>query len=170
MHLLSTSIEYLKGVGPTRSELLKNELSIFTFEDLLYHFPFRYIDKTKFYKISELSHDMSYVQIKAKVISIEEKGHKRSRRLIVRVQEDNSLIDLVWFKGIKWIHNSLKINTEYIFFGKPSLYGGKLNIAHPEIDIIDQQTLQGKRISESWATNQHFYFYLSKHPPYSPER
>ncbi len=138
MHLLSTSIEYLKGVGPTRSELLKNELSIFTFEDLLYHFPFRYIDKTKFYKISELSHDMSYVQIKAKVISIEEKGHKRSRRLIVCVQEDNSLLELVWFKGIKWIHNSLKINTEYIFFGKPSIYVGKLNIAHPEIDIIDQ--------------------------------
>jgi ATP-dependent DNA helicase RecG len=139
MHLLSTSIEYLKGVGPTRSSLLKNELSIYTFEDLLYHFPFRYIDKSKFYKISELQDEMPYVQIKAKIISIEEKGHKRSKRLTVCVRDETSSIELVWFKGLRWIRSSLKLNGEYIFFGKPTLYSGRLNIAHPEIDVIDKE-------------------------------
>ena len=135
MHILTTSIEYLKGVGPVRADLLKKELKIFTFRDLLFHFPFRYIDKSKIYLIADLTPEMPNIQLFGKIIKIEEKGHKKSKRLIASFQDDSGVIELVWFKGLRWIKSSIKLNSKYLVFGKPSFFKGIYNIVHPEIDL-----------------------------------
>ena len=137
MHILSTSIEYLKGVGPVRSELLKKELRIFTYEDLLMHFPFRYVDKSNIYKISEINDSMSQIQFRGKIIRIEEKGLKKSKRLIAYFQDSSGTIELIWFKSIKWIKQNLSLEKDYIVFGKPSFYSGKPSLVHPELDALD---------------------------------
>ena len=137
MHILSTPIEYLKGVGPVRSELLKKELRIFTYEDLLMHFPFRYVDKSNIYKISEINDSMSQIQFRGKIIRIEEKGLKKSKRLIAYFQDSSGTIELIWFKSIKWIKQNLSLEKDYIVFGKPSFYSGKPSLVHPELDALD---------------------------------
>ena len=139
MYILDTPIDYLKGVGPTRADLLKKELKIFTYGDLLHHYPFRYIDKSIIYKIEELSEEMPFIQLKGKVIRFEEKGHKKSKRLIAHFKDETGVIELVWFKGIRWIKSGVKLNTDYIVFGKPSSYKGIFNIVHPELDIQDEK-------------------------------
>lgn len=139
MHILSTPIEYLKGVGPIRAELLKSELNIFTYEDLITHYPFRYIDRSKIYKIKNLSNQMSYIQIRGKILKIQEKGVNKNKRLIAQFQDDTGVIELIWFKGIRWVKGSLKTNTEYIAFGKPSLFQNQYNIVHPELDISESK-------------------------------
>ena len=139
MQILSTPINYLKGVGPIRADLLNKELNIFTYKDLLEHYPFRYIDKTKIYNISELHDGMPYVQLKGCLIRLEEKGQRRSKRLIGYFKDETGIVELVWFKGVKWIKSGVKLNTEYIVFGKPSLYSNKLNIAHPEMDLVEDK-------------------------------
>jgi ATP-dependent DNA helicase RecG len=139
MHILSTPIDYLKGVGPIRADLLKKELGIFTYNDLLQHYPFRYIDKSKIHNISELRQDMPYIQIKGCVIKFEEKGHKRAKRLIAHFKDETGVVELVWFKGIRWIKSGVKLNQQYIVFGKPSAYSGKFNIVHPEMDLVERQ-------------------------------
>lgn len=131
---LDTPVEYLKGVGPTRAEILKKELKIFTFGDLLTFFPFRYIDRRKFYRISEIHEDSTYIQIKAEIIRIQEAGSPRSRRIIATVRDDSGELDLVWFQGHKWIMERLFKGKEYIIFGKPNLFNGRWNIAHPELE------------------------------------
>ena len=136
MHILSTPIEYLKGIGPARADLLKKELGLFTYEDLLTFFPFRYIDKSRFYNISELMEGMPYVQLRGFIIGFEEKGSKRKKRLIAKFKDDTGIIELVWFKGIRWVKSSLSQNKEYIVFGKASIYNGNFNIAHPEMDLL----------------------------------
>ena len=137
MHILETPIDYLKGIGPNRADLLKRELRIFTYGDLLEHYPFRYIDKSMIYNIAELYDGMQSIQIEGKIKRFTEKGHKHSKRLIAQFEDKTGVIDLVWFKGIRWIKSSLKLDTEYIVFGKPTAYKGVFNIAHPEIDIKD---------------------------------
>ena len=137
MHILSTPIEYLKGVGPVRSELLKKELRIFTYEDLLMHFPFRYVDKSNIYKISEINDSMSQIQFRGKIIRIEEKGIKKSKRLIAYFQDSSGTIELIWFKSIKWIKQNLSLEKDYIVFGKPSFYSGKPSLVHPELDALE---------------------------------
>ena len=137
MHILSTPIEYLKGVGPVRSELLKKELRIFTYEDLLMHFPFRYVDKSNIYKISEINDSMSQIQFRGKIIRIEEKGLKKSKRLIAYFQDPSGTIELIWFKSIKWIKQNLSLEKDYIVFGKPSFYSGKPSLVHPELDALE---------------------------------
>ena len=137
MHILSTPIEYLKGVGPVRSELLKKELRIFTYEDLLMHFPFRYVDKSNIYKISDINDSMSQIQFRGKIIRIEEKGLKKSKRLIAYFQDSSGTVELIWFKSIKWIKQNLSLEKDYIVFGKPSFYSGKPSLVHPEIDALD---------------------------------
>ena len=136
---LETPIEYLKGVGPQRAELLKKELQIFTFSDLITFYPFRYVDRTKFYTIKEIDPELPYVQVKGKIIRTEIIGIKRSRRLVASLSDGTAQLELVWFQGIKWIADTLKANTEYIVFGKPSLFKGKTTIAHPEIDSVSKE-------------------------------
>ncbi len=139
MHILDTPIDYLKGVGPARADLLKKELRIFTYADLLHHYPFRYIDKSKFHNIADLNPDMPSVQLKGQLIKFEEKGQKRSKRLIAHFKDETGIIELVWFKGTRWIRSSVKLHTDYIVFGKPSAYQGKFNIVHPELDLQESK-------------------------------
>jgi ATP-dependent DNA helicase RecG len=130
----STSIEYLKGVGPLRGDMLKKELGIFTYKDLLEHFPFRYVDRTKFYKVKELSADLPYMQVRGVLKSLGEVGEKHKKRLVGRLQDDTGSVELVWFKGVKWLKEGLKLNTEYVVFGKPNEFNKKINIVHPEME------------------------------------
>ena len=139
MQELFNSIEYLKGVGPKRAELLRKELGIHTFGDLLHYFPFRYVDKTKFYKTSEINSDLPYVQLVGHINNLQEVGAKHSKRLTAKFQDENGAIELVWFKGTKWIKDSIKANKKYVVFGKPNLYNGKINIVHPELESIDEK-------------------------------
>ncbi len=138
MHILENPIDYLKGVGPSRAELLKKELKIFTYGDLLEHYPFRYIDKSIIYNISDLTPNMPYVQIKGNIIKFEEKGHKKSKRLIAHFKDSTGVLELVWFKGIRWIKSGVKLHADYIVFGKLSSYKGTFNIVHPELDIREE--------------------------------
>ena len=136
---LDTPIEYLKGVGPQRAEVLKKEAGIFTLNDLLYYFPFRYIDRTQFHKISELAENMPYVQLKGKLLVVEEQGIGRNKRLRATFEDESGQIELVWFKGAKWIKPGLKMGPEYILFGRATNFKGRLNIAHPELELLNSE-------------------------------
>jgi ATP-dependent DNA helicase RecG len=138
-----TPIEFLKGVGPQRSSLLNKELNIFTFGDLIQHFPFRYEDRTKFYSIKELSDDLPFVQVKGTLRKKELIGAGFKKRLVAHLSDDTGELELVWFQGINWINEKLKIGVAYIVFGKPARFGSKFNIAHPEIDVLTQKNEQG---------------------------
>ena len=131
----TTSIEFLKGVGPQRAALLNKELSIFTFGDLMQHYPFRYEDRTKFYTIGTISDEMQFVQIKGFIKRKELIGVGFKKRLVAQMTDETGEIELVWFQGINWINEKLKPGVEYIAFGKPSRFGNKFNIAHPELDV-----------------------------------
>jgi ATP-dependent DNA helicase RecG len=143
---LETNITYLKGAGPKRADLLNKELNIFTYRDLLYYFPFKYVDRTKFYKISELDPDLPYVQIKGFIRGYFTEGHGAGKRLVAEFQDDTGLIKLVWFKGQKWITSSYTPGNEYIVFGKPGVFNGQINIIHPEIENSEKKA---ERISSS---------------------
>jgi len=134
-HISETAIEYLKGVGPQRADLLKKELGIFTFGDLLCYYPFRYVDKSKFYKIAEINSDLAYVQIKGYIDKIELTGGKRIVRMNARFRDESGSMELVWFNGFKWLKDKFNPQQEYIIFGKPTYFNGKLNITHPEVEL-----------------------------------
>jgi len=130
-----TPIEFLKGVGPQRSELLRKELNIFTFGDLLSHFPFRYVDRTKFYKVKEAHADLPYIQLKGVLKNAVIRGENRKKFLTGKFEDETGSIDLVWFQSVNYIAPSLKLNAEYIVFGKPTLFNRTLNIVHPEMEL-----------------------------------
>jgi ATP-dependent DNA helicase RecG len=136
-NLLQTPIEYLKGVGPQRGELLRKELGIHRYEDLVNFFPNRYIDRTRYYKINELQKNDSEVQIKGKIINIKtvEFG-KAKKRLVATFVDETGEIELVWFQGHKWIRDGLKINVPYVIFGKVTSFGNTFNMAHPEMELL----------------------------------
>jgi ATP-dependent DNA helicase RecG len=135
---LDTNITYLQGVGPKRAELLNKELNIFTFRDLLYYFPFKYVDRTRFYKIDELDPDLPYVQVRGKIKGYATEGHGAGKRLVADFQDETGTIKLIWFKGGKWITGSYNPGVEYIVFGKPGVFNGIVNIIHPEIEAADK--------------------------------
>lgn len=137
--ILHTPIVYLRGVGAQRAELLKSELGIFEFQDLLNLFPFRYIDRTRFYKINELQNNSSEVQIIGKIIhlkTVESTSRKNMSRLVATFVDDTGSMELVWFKGLKWMRDSLKINEPYVIFGKINSFNGVFSMAHPEMDVL----------------------------------
>ncbi|HRN42027.1 MAG TPA: ATP-dependent DNA helicase RecG, partial [Vicingus sp.] len=137
-HILDTKIEFLKGVGPSRAELLNKELGIFTFGQLLEYYPFRYVDKSKIYSINEINTDQAYIQLKGKITSLETIGEKQAKRMVAKFKDATGEIELVWFKGIKWLSSSVKVNQEYVVFGKPTIFNNKYNITHPEMELVDQ--------------------------------
>ena len=137
-NFLNTSIDYLKGVGPNRSDILKKEFQIFTYDDLLNFFPFRYIDRTKFYKISEIQKSNADVQIIGRFTDIYYFKNIKSNRLIGTFNDGNQIIEIVWFKATKWIEKSIKLNTDYVLYGKPNWYLNKFSIAHPELDVFSE--------------------------------
>jgi ATP-dependent DNA helicase RecG len=132
--LLSTDIQYLPGVGPKRAELLNKELNIRTFGDLLFNFPYKYIDRTKFYTVSEIRSNLPYIQVRGRISSVQVVGVRNRKRLVAEFSDGTGTIELVWFQGVSWIKDSLKQGIDYIVFGKPSLYGRQINIIHPEIE------------------------------------
>jgi len=134
--IFKNPIEYLKGVGPVRAEMLQKELGIFTFGDLLNHYPFRYIDRSKFYSISEINDDSAFIQVKGKIVTIQKIGKPRSQRMTALLADESGTIELVWFAGIRWIEKNLVPGTEYVVFGKPNFFNGKYNIPHPEMEPI----------------------------------
>ena len=137
--LAGLNIKYLPGVGPKRAELLNKELEIFTYLDLLHYYPYKYIDRSKTYKISEIDGTMPYIQLRGRIVSYATHGEGARRRLTALFSDGSGVIELVWFKGIRYIVNRYKPGTEYTLFGKPTLFNGKLNIAHPELDPIDDR-------------------------------
>ena len=134
--ILSQDIKYLKGVGDSRSKLLNDELHIYSFCDLLYFFPFKYIDRSSVYFIRDLQAGMPFVQIKGQIVNINKEGEGRKRRISAMFSDGTGYIELVWFAGIKYIEKSLKYNQTYLILGKPSAFNGKLSISHPEMDEI----------------------------------
>ena len=131
-HLI-TPIEYLKGVGPKRAELLKKELGIHTFRDLLFYFPFRYIDRSQFHKVDQLLELNGPAQLKGRIVSIFESGAGRRKRLNAKFQDDTGSIDLVWFKGVNWVKNQIKPNEEVVIYGRLKEFKGRWSMAHPEL-------------------------------------
>ena len=137
MEFLQTPIEYLKGVGPNRANILKQELKIFCFQDLLHFFPNRYIDRSKFYKINELPQNNSEVQLKGKIISIRTLTQKNGKRLIAIFSDGKEQMELIWFRGHQWIRKSLQLNISYVIFGRLNWYNNKPSIPHPEMETED---------------------------------
>ena len=135
---LQTPIEFLKGVGPQRAEILRKEINVKTFGDLLDYYPFRYVDRSFYNKVSELPQSEGFVQLTGKIIRIEEVGLGKQRRLNVKFEDNTGIIDLVWFQGIKWVKPTLQLNAVYQVYGKPKIFGNNYSIPHPEIIPIQQ--------------------------------
>lgn len=139
---LDQEIKFLAGVGPKRAEILNKELKIFTFRDLIYYYPYKYIDRTKFYKISEIHAQMPYIQVKGVIRSIDTIGSGSKQRLTARFYDDTGNLELVWFRAIKWQKDNLKLNKPYILFGKPAEFGGKISVVHPELETEEEKQLK----------------------------
>lgn len=136
--LLQTPIAYLKGVGPNRAETLQSELGVQTFQDLLHLFPHRYIDKTQYYKIAQLQRSSADVQILGKIIHIKTVEQKKGKRLVATFVDDTGEMELVWFRGQKWIRENLKLNIPYVIFGKCNWYNGQVSMPHPEMELLSE--------------------------------
>jgi ATP-dependent DNA helicase RecG len=137
--LLDSEIKFLPGVGPKRAELLATEAGIQTFRDLVYYFPYKYVDKTRFYSVRELDTDMQYVQLKGVIRRFSTEGGGSARRLTADFFDETGMVKLVWFKGHRWVLNTYKIEKEYIIFGRPTLFSGSFNIVHPEIEEVEKR-------------------------------
>ena len=135
---LNHPVTYIKGVSVARAELLYTELGVRTCNDLLYLFPFRYIDKTQFYTIKELSQNTAEVQVVGKITSVKEVKQKRGSRLVATFSDATGSIDLVWFKGAKWIKDSLKTDVPYVIYGKLNWYNNVANMPHPEMETVKE--------------------------------
>lgn len=140
MDILQTDIKFIPGIGPKKAETLNKEIDVFTLGDLLRWYPYRYIDKTRIYYVHEVDSSLAFIQLKGRITAFESFGEGRKRRLVGHFTDGTGFIDLVWFQGIRFIENSLKVGQEYIVFGKPSLFGNKWNIAHPDIDPINTES------------------------------
>ena len=134
LDITTRDIKYLPGVGEQRATLLGRELGIRSLYDLLYYFPYKYIDRSRVFKVSELGGHLQHVQLLGEIRSFEEMGEGASRRLVAHFTDGTAFVDLVWFRGIKFVKNKLKLNTQYVVFGKPSVFNGRVNIAHPDVD------------------------------------
>ncbi|MES2873162.1 MAG: ATP-dependent DNA helicase RecG [Bacteroidota bacterium] len=133
--ILTTPVEYLKGVGTQRADILKKDLDIFTYQDLLEHYPFRYIDRTRFYKIRELNGDLPAVQVLGRIISKDVIGEKQAKRLVANFKDDTGSIELVWFQSIRWMEKVIQPGAVFMIFGKPTVFNGRISITHPELEL-----------------------------------
>ena len=140
---LNTEIRYLKGLGDARAQMLNKELGIFSVADLLAYYPFRYIDRSEFHKIRDINSESSYYQIKGQILSFSEVGSKKSARLVAKFSDGEKQVDLIWFKGIQWIKKNLKVNQDMVLFGRATSFKGRLNFAHPELDLLTEFSSAG---------------------------
>jgi len=141
-HFLDQEIQYLSGVGPKRAELLEKELGISTIRDMLQYYPYRYIDRTKFYKIRDITSQLPYIQLKVKFVSVRVSGEKVTERLNAVVTDGTGFLELVWFKGVKWVRENVKPEKEYVVFGKPNEFNNKINLVHPELEELSKYESQ----------------------------
>lgn len=132
------AIAYLPGVGPKKAEILKKEAGISSYEDLLYYFPYKYVDRSRFYRVAEITGNMPYIQLKGRILCFDLLGEGRTRRLVGKFTDGSGVVDLVWFKGLAYVKEKIKVDTEYIVFGKPTEFGHTFNIPHPDIDPVEQ--------------------------------
>lgn len=153
-NFFETSIEFLKGVGPQRAALLQKELKIFSFGDLIQHYPFRYEDRTRFYAIKEIDDAMPYVQVKGKFTDFEIVGARHKKRLIGYFSDGKNEMEMVWFQRIEWVMQKIKPNVEYVAFGKPTRFGSKINIAHPEVEPVTENNLKGNSFQPVYAITE----------------
>ena len=138
MELSMQKIIYLPGVGPKKAELLDKELGIRTAEDLLRHYPYKYVDRSRFYYLHEISHDMPFIQVKGQILRFEKSGEGRNERLTAIFTDGQRTIELLWFKGVKYITENIHTKMDYVIFGKPTAFNGKYNIVHPEIELASK--------------------------------
>jgi ATP-dependent DNA helicase RecG len=154
-YILDKEITYLPGVGPKRAQLLEKELGIRTFRDLLYTFPFRYVDRSKFYAISEIDSTSAYIQLRGAIKSVSLAGSGKGTRLIAILGDGSGYIELVFFKGIKWMQEKLKVGEEYIVFGKPSVFNDRFNFVHPEIEPVSKAaSVSGPTITGVYSSTE----------------
>ncbi|PWS31084.1 ATP-dependent DNA helicase RecG [Pedobacter paludis] len=137
--ILDTPVEFIKGVGPTRADVLKKDLGLFTYQDLLSHYPFRYIDRTKYFKINQINPDSQYIQIIGRVISKKVIGEKRTKRIVAVFKDETGLMELVWFQSLKWVEDNISVGVAYVAFGKPNLFNGTFSISHPEMELYQNR-------------------------------
>ncbi|MBO7113038.1 MAG: ATP-dependent DNA helicase RecG [Bacteroidaceae bacterium] len=147
-------VKYLPGVGPARAALLKGELQISTLQDLLYYFPYKYIDRSRIFQIREVDGTMPYIQLKGKILSFEQIGEGRRQRLVAHFSDGTGVADLVWFSGIKFILDRYRPGVDYVVFGKPTIFGGRVNVAHPEIDLEANLNLQEMGMQPYYNTTE----------------
>jgi len=147
-------VKYLPGVGPARAALLKGELQISTLQDLLYYYPFKYIDRSRIFQIREVDGTMPYIQLKGKILSFEQIGEGRKQRLVAHFSDGTGVADLVWFSGIKYTLGRYRPGVEYVVFGKPTIFGGRVNVAHPEIDVEANINLQEMGMQPYYNTTE----------------
>lgn len=148
------SITYLPGVGPKKADILQKEAGISSYEDLLFYFPYKYIDRSRFYKVSEIRGDMPYIQLKGKILYFDTLGEGRSKRLVAKFTDGTGTIDLVWFKGLNYVTDKYRLDTEYIVFGKPVEFGHAYNIPHPDIDSLDHADQVAKGLTPFYSTTE----------------
>lgn len=139
---LDTEITCIQGIGQKRAELLKKEIGITTLADLLSYYPYKYVDRSRFYRINEIDETMPYIQLKGQILSAEYMGEGRARRYVAHFSDGTGFVDLVWFQGIRYVEGKYRLNTEYVIFGKPNRFGSRLNIAHPEIEPFTENYTQ----------------------------
>ena len=152
--ITTRDIKYLQGVGPQRATMLNKELNIFSLRDLLYYFPYKYVDRSRLYYIHEIDGNMPYIQLKGQILSFETMGEGRQRRLVAHFSDGTGVIDLVWFQGIKYLMGKYKAHEEYIVFGKPTVFNGRINVAHPDIDPAKALSLSGMGLQPYYNTTE----------------
>ena len=152
--LASRDIKYLSGVGAQRASVLNKELNIYSLHDLLYYFPYKYVDRSRIYYIHEIDGTMPYIQLKGEILGFETIGEGRQRRLIAHFSDGTGIVDLVWFQGIKFLVGKYKVHQEYIVFGKPSVFNGRINIAHPDIDNASELKLSTMGLQPYYNTTE----------------
>lgn len=137
--VLDTPVEFLKGVGPSRADVLKKDLGLFTYQDMLAHYPFRYIDRTKYFKINQINPDSQYIQIIGRVISKKVIGDKRAKRIVAVFKDETGMMELVWFQSLKWVDENIAVGAAYVAFGKPNFFNGTFSISHPEMELYQRK-------------------------------
>lgn len=152
--ITTRDIKYLQGVGPQRATMLNKELNVFSLRDLLYYFPYKYVDRSRLYYIHEIDGNMPYIQLKGQILSFETMGEGRQRRLVAHFSDGTGVIDLVWFQGIKYLMGKYKAHEEYIVFGKPTVFNGRINVAHPDIDPAKDLSLSGMGLQPYYNTTE----------------
>ncbi|KQR69693.1 ATP-dependent DNA helicase RecG [Pedobacter sp. Leaf176] len=137
--VLNTPIEFIKGVGPSRADVLKKDLGLFTYEDMLSHYPFRYIDRTKYFKINQINPDAQHIQLIGRVISKKIIGEKRTKRIVAVFKDETGIMELVWFQSLKWVEDNITVGVAYVAFGKPTFFNGTFSISHPEMELYQNK-------------------------------